>query len=71
LGSGIGISVMEIINLIEDISNQKVNYIYKERHPRDAAFLVANNNKVFKVLNWKPEKSIEEVIESAWKWQLS
>ena len=62
---------MEIINLIEDISNQKENYIYKERHPRDAAFLVANNNKVFKVLNWKPEKSIEEVIESAWKWQLS
>ena len=56
---------MEIINLIEDISNQKVNYIYKERHPRDAAFLVANNNKAFKVLNWKPEKSIEEVIESA------
>ena len=71
MGSGIGISVMEIINLIEDISNQKVNYIYKERHPRDAAFLVANNNKVFKVLNWKPEKSIEEVIENAWKWQLS
>ena len=62
---------MEIINLIEDISNQKVNYIYKERHPRDAAFLVANNNKAFKVLNWKPEKSIEEVIEIAWKWQLS
>ena len=71
MGSGIGISVMEIINLIEDISNQKVNYIYKERHPRDAAFLVVNNNKAFKVLNWKPEKSIEEVIENAWKWQLS
>ena len=62
---------MEIINLIEDISNQKVNYLYKERRPRDATFLVANNNKAFKVLNWKPEKSIEEVIESAWKWQLS
>ena len=58
---------MKKINLIEDTSNQKVNCIYKERRPVDAAFLVANNNKTFKTLNWNPEKSIEEVIESPWK----
>ena len=62
---------MEIINLLEDISNQKVNFSYEEKCPADAAFLVANNNKAFKVLNWNLEKSIEDVIESAWKWQLS
>ena len=62
---------MEIINLIEDISNQKVNFFYEERRPGDSVFLMANNNKAFKVPNWKIEKSIEEDIESAWKWQVS
>jgi UDP-glucose 4-epimerase len=71
LGTGTGNSVLEIIYLIEEISNQKVNYTFEEKRKGDADFLVASNSKAFEILNWKPEKTIENIIESAWSWHTS
>lgn len=68
LGTGIGNSVMEIINVAEEISGSKINYKICERREGDPAVLVADSSKAKKVLGWNPQYSIHEIIESAWKW---
>ena len=40
-----------------------------EKRAGDPAILVANSEKAKKELGWEPEYSLEEIINSAWKWE--
>ena len=42
-----------------------------EKRAGDPAILVANSEKAKKELGWEPEYSLEEIIDSAWKWENS
>jgi UDP-glucose 4-epimerase len=68
LGTGSGNSVLEIIQKSEKITGRKINYEFADRRKGDPAVLVADNKKASKLLNWKPEYSIEDILSSAWKW---
>lgn len=68
LGTGVGNSVLEIINKAEEITGKKINYEITARRPGDPAILVADNKKARELLNWKPETKIEEILSTAWKW---
>jgi len=39
-----------------------------DRRPGDPARLVASSQKIYEELGWKAEYSLEQIIESAWKW---
>ena len=71
LGSGVGISIMELVHLIEKISGKSLDYCLKSRRPGDAPFLVADNKKALKVINWMPEFDMVKIIESALDWHKS
>ena len=68
LGTGDGNSVMEVIKTAEKVTGKKANFVMNPRRAGDPAILVADNKKARKVLGWKPRYSLEQIIETAWKW---
>jgi len=69
LGTGLGSSVKEIIENVETITGQSINYSYAARREGDAPILVANSDKAQAVLGWQAKHSdIKTIIDSAWQW---
>ena len=71
LGTGQGISVLELINNFEKINNVKIPYVFVKRREGDLACTVADNSLANKLLNWIPEKNIEDMCKDGWKWTLT
>ena len=69
LGSGVGSSVLEVIQAFEKVSNQKLTYKIVDRREGDVTMAYANTDKANTVLGWKTQSSLEEAIGSAWKWE--
>jgi UDP-glucose 4-epimerase len=69
LGTGRGSSVLEIVKAFEKITGKKLNYKIVDRRPGDVISVYADTTKANKVLDWKTEKSMEEALASAWKWE--
>jgi len=68
LGCGVGYTVDEVINAVQDISGLKVPFEYVRRRAGDPAVLVASYGKAKIELGWEPSFSLKEIIESAWDW---
>ncbi|MEM7656647.1 MAG: UDP-glucose 4-epimerase GalE [Bacteroidota bacterium] len=71
LGSGNGASVLEVINAFEKVSGQKLNYEIGPRRPGDVVSIYSDSSLAEERLGWKAEKGIEEMMASAWKWQVA
>ena len=69
IGTGKGLSVLEIIHAFEKATGQKLNYKIVGRREGDIEQVWANPDKANNVLGWKAEKTIEETLLSAWNWQ--
>ena len=69
LGSGNGVSVLEVIKAFEKSTGLKLNYKIGPRRPGDVESIYADNSKARTELNWLPGRSIEEMMNSAWKWE--
>jgi len=68
LSTGKGYSVLDIINITEKITRNKINYNFSDRREGDAAVLISSYNKAKKELGWAPEhSSIEKIVKSMWK----
>lgn len=70
LGSGNGVTVLEAIQSFERISGQALNYSMAPRRPGDIMAIYANNDLAREVLGWSPNYSLDEMMASAWKWEL-
>lgn len=68
IGCGIGHTVKEVIEAINDISGLDVRFEYTNRRSGDPAVLVASYDKAKSELGWEPTYSLIEIIESAWNW---
>ena len=71
LGTGTGVSVFEAINSFEKVSNHKLNYSVGPRRAGDVINIYANNNLAKQELNWIPKFNLDDMMLSAWKWQLN
>lgn len=69
LGSGNGVSVFEAIASFEKISGVKLNYQVGERRPGDVEAIYSDTSFTEKELGWKAKYSLDEMMESAWKWE--
>jgi UDP-glucose 4-epimerase len=69
LGTGNGVSVMEVIKSFEKVSGVKLNYKVGPRREGDVVAVYANNDKAKKELGWDPKYSLDDMMLSAWKWQ--
>jgi len=70
LGTGNGISVFEAIKAFEEVTGVKLAYEINPRRPGDVAAIYSDSAKANKELNWTPKYSIEDMMRSAWKWQM-
>ena len=69
LGSGNGVSVLEMIHTFEEITGIKLNYVPGERRAGDIPAVFSNSARAENLLNWKCKRSLEEMVASAWKWE--
>ncbi len=70
LGTGNGLSVMEIIEAARKVTGHPIPCEIAPRRPGDPARLVACSDRARQMLGWKPRfESAEAIIESAWKWR--
>ena len=70
LGTGVGLSVLELINAFETATGVKVPHKIVGRREGDIEKVWANPDKANNVLGWKATTSIEDTMRSAWNWQL-
>ena len=69
LGNGVGFTVKEVIETARKVTGHPIPAVESPRRGGDPAKLIASSEKAKKILEWKPEHaSLEEIIESAWKW---
>ncbi|MCL2096753.1 MAG: UDP-glucose 4-epimerase GalE [Oscillospiraceae bacterium] len=69
LGSGGGYSNLQILEAAKKVTGRSIPMEFKDRRPGDPDSLVASSEKAEKILGWKRKyATIEEIIESAWKW---
>lgn len=68
LGTGSGVSVLEMITAFEKANNIKLNSTLEERRLGDVVAIYANNSKAKEVLAWNPKHSVEQMMKSAYEW---
>ncbi|QNR23102.1 UDP-glucose 4-epimerase GalE [Croceimicrobium hydrocarbonivorans] len=69
LGTGTGSTVLEVIQSFERVSNSKLNYKIVERRPGDVTAAYADTTKANTVLGWTAEKSLDDAMADAWRWE--
>ncbi len=70
LGSGNGVSVLEAIKSFEAVSGVQLNYELGPRREGDVVAIYANNELVKIRLNWSPQYDLNQMMSTAWAWQL-
>lgn len=69
LGTGNGYSVLDIVNAFEKANGVKIKYKIVDRRPGDIAMCYANPSKALKELEWKAEKTLEDMVRDAWRFE--
>jgi UDP-glucose 4-epimerase len=68
LGTGSGTTVKELVAAIERVSSRPVPLVKAARREGDPPALVADSSKALAALGWKAGRSIDEIVDSAWRW---
>ncbi len=69
LGSGIGHSVLEVVNEFEKSTKTEIPYEIVDRRIGDTAITVADPQKAKKILGWETKKSLGNMCIDTWRWQ--
>ena len=69
VGTGKGTSVLELIEMFEKVNNLKLNYKIAARRQGDVVSIYADTTLANTELGWKAERSLEDTLMSAWKWE--
>ncbi|MEA4832363.1 UDP-glucose 4-epimerase [bioreactor metagenome] len=66
LGTGNGFSVLQLVNAFEKANGIKIPYQICARRPGDIASSYADASKALRVLGWKAERDIYDMVKSSW-----
>ncbi len=69
LGTGVGYSVLDMVNTFRDVNQVALPYAIVERRPGDIATCYADPTKSEQVLGWKAERSLADMCRDSWNWQ--
>lgn len=70
VGTGRGVTTYEVVEIFEKATGVKVNWTYAPRREGDIEKVWANPDKANNVLGWKAEANLEDVLKTAWDWQV-
>ena len=69
LGTGLGVSVRQILDAARDVTGKEVPVVYGDRRPGDPARLVADPSLAKSTLGWEAQhKEAKDMVASAWQW---
>lgn len=72
VGTGLGISVKEVLRVVKEVSGVDFVVTNASRRSGDPAELVADSSKLKKEFDWQPKVSdIRSIVSSAWNWHKS
>ena len=69
LGTGRGISVLELIRTFEEVNKVEIPYVFANKRKGDFGMVVADNSLAKHLLNWYPKKSVQDMCRDGWKWK--
>jgi UDP-glucose 4-epimerase len=69
LGTGRGVSVLEVVNTFMQVNGIRLKYRIAGRRPGDIEKIYADTSKANTVLGWKTEQALAETLASAWNWE--
>ena len=70
LGTGTGVSVLEMIKTFEKVNKLKINYEIVGRRAGDVPSCYADTTKAYKELHWQAKLSLEQACRDSWNWQI-
>src|SRR5262249_36513808 len=69
LGTGVGVSVRQVIAAVERCAGRRVPVAHNPRRPGDAPILGARADRARTLLGWQPRfSSFDEIVDTAWRW---
>lgn len=71
LGTGTGYSVLDLVKTFEKVNQQPVPYRIAPRRPGDIAACYADPSLSAEVLDWRAEKTLDQMLADTWHWQKS
>ncbi|MGM9668251.1 MAG: UDP-glucose 4-epimerase GalE [Faecousia sp.] len=69
LGTGVGYSVLDMVNTFMEVNHVDVPYQIVDRRPGDVATCYADPAKSAAELGWKAEKNLADMCRDSWTWQ--
>jgi UDP-glucose 4-epimerase len=69
LGTSIGTTVLELVRTFENVNKCKIPYKFVEKRAGDVAISIADNKKAISLLDWHPNRNIEDMCIDGWLWQ--
>ncbi len=69
IGTGRGVSVLELVNKFQEVNHLKLNYKIAPRREGDIIAIWADPTRANTVLGWKAEHTLEQTLEAAWNWE--
>lgn len=69
LGTGIGYSVLEMVETFRKVTGKEIPYQIVSRRPGDIATCYADVSKAKEELHWEAKKTLKEMCEDSWRWQ--
>jgi len=71
LGTGQGVSVLELAETFARVTGVPVPYQFSDRRPGDVATCYADTRLALSALNWRAALGVERMCADAWRWQSS
>ena len=69
VGTGNGVSVLELVESFQRVNELKLNYKIAPRRPGDVVAIWADTTLANEELGWKAERSLDDTLRSAWAWE--
>jgi UDP-glucose 4-epimerase len=69
VGSGIGTSVNDVVEILTRVTRKSIQPVYKEVRTYDVPYVVLNIEKICSRTAWRPETSLEAGIRKTWEWK--
>jgi UDP-glucose 4-epimerase len=68
LGTGVGTSVLELIEMTREVAGMSIPTEIGPRRPGDAVSLWADTTRAAAEISWRPQYTLRDIVETAWRW---
>ena len=70
-GYGVGFSVFEVLDMVEEVTNVRIKRKLSERYAGDPAMLIADSRAILESISWRPKHAdLEHIVRDAFRWEM-